>query len=214
MKLSAIKVLSFLRLFSTRISRAVLSYTAGKGGEVVKWKTKWIIAFLLTVSVVALSKMEERQLVNIPITQYVTTGKDFVVMKKWVSSWIADDESITVSAEATFDPFAKYESFQPYQDGAIISYTQPLSITSQGNGLVVFTGYTRQSGKTVTIQYDNGDEVTYGFVGSFSTLPYTTVRRGDEIAMMDEDAVYIRVKRNGIPLEPTVLATYMTGDLE
>lgn len=180
----------------------------------MKWKTKWIIAFVLLVSVVALSKLEERQLVNVPVTQYVTTGKDFVVMKKWVSSWLADEESITVSAKSVFDPFASYESFQPYQDGAIISYTQPLSITSQGNGLVVFTGYTRQSGKTVTVQYDNGDEVTYGFVGSFSTLPYTAVRRGDEIAVMDEEALYIRVKRDGIPLEPTVLATYMTGDLK
>ncbi|AXH99302.1 hypothetical protein DV702_05830 [Sporosarcina sp. PTS2304] len=180
----------------------------------MKWKTKWIIAFVLLVSVVALSKLEERQLVNVPVTQYVTTGKDFVVMKKWVSSWLADEESITVSAESVFDPFASYESFQPYQDGAIISYTQPLSITSQGSGLVVFTGYTRQSGKTVTVQYDNGDEVTYGFVGSFSTLPYTAVRRGDEIAVMDEEALYIRVKRDGIPLEPTVLATYMTGDLK
>ncbi|ARD47030.1 hypothetical protein SporoP37_01815 [Sporosarcina sp. P37] len=177
----------------------------------MKWKTKWIIACLLVVSVVALSKMEERQLVNIPITQYVTTGKDFVVMKKWVSSWIAEDESITVSADSSFDPFATFESFQPYQDGAIISYQQPHAITSHGNGLVVFTGYTRQSGKTVTVQYDTGDEVTYGFVGSFSTLPYTAVRLGDEIAVMDEEAVYIRVKRNGIPLEPTVLATYMSG---
>lgn len=178
----------------------------------MKWKTKWIIACLLTVSVVAMAKLEERQIVSTPITQYVTTGKDFVIMKKWVSSWLADEESITVSAEPSFDPFASYESFQPYQDGAIISYTQPLAIISQGNGLVVFTGYTRQSGKTVTIQYDNGDEVTYGFVGSFSTLPYTTVRRGDEIAVMDEEAVYVKVKRDGIPLEPTVLATYMTGD--
>lgn len=176
----------------------------------MKWKTKWIIAIVLMVSVVGLSKLEERQLVHIPITQYVTTGKDFVVMKKWVSSWMADDEVITVSGDSVFNPFETYESFQPYQDGAIISYTQPMSITSQGSGLVVFTGYTRQSGKTVTVQYDNGDEVTYGFVGSFSTLPYTAVKLGDEIAMMDEEAVYIRVKRNGIPLEPTVLATYMS----
>ncbi|WP_194841072.1 peptidoglycan DD-metalloendopeptidase family protein [Sporosarcina cascadiensis] len=180
----------------------------------MKWKTKWILACILSVSVVAVAKLEERQLINIPVTQYVTTGKDFVVMKKWVSSLIGEEESITVSSGTEFDPFASYDSFQPYQDGAIISYSQPMSITSQGSGLVVFTGYTRQSGKTVTVQYDNGDEVTYGFVGSFSTLPYTTVRRGDEIAVMDEDAVYVRVKRNGIPLEPTVLATYMTGGLE
>ncbi|PIC70712.1 MULTISPECIES: peptidoglycan DD-metalloendopeptidase family protein [unclassified Sporosarcina] len=177
----------------------------------MKWKTKWIMAIVLLVSVVGLSKLEERQLINIPITQYVTTGKDFVVMKKWVSSLISEDEVITVSGNSAFNPLKTYESFQPYQDGAIISYTQPMSITSQGSGLVVFTGYTRQSGKTVTVQYDNGDEVTYGFVGSFSTLPYTAVRLGDEIAVMAEEAVYIRVKRNGIPLEPTVLATYMSG---
>jgi len=88
----------------------------------MKWKTKWIIAIVLMVSVVGLSKLEERQLVNIPITQYVTTGKDFVVMKKWVSSWMADDEVITVSGDSVFNPFETYESFQPYQDDSYIGF--------------------------------------------------------------------------------------------
>lgn len=179
----------------------------------MKWKTKWLAAFILSITVILFVNLEERQLVNTTLTQYVTTGKDFVVMKKWVSSLLAD-ETITVSSNQSFEPFSLYESFQPYQDGAIISYVQPLPITAKGSGLVVFTGHTRQSGKTVTVQYDNGDEVTYGFVGSFSTLPYTTVRAGDEIAVMNEETLYVRVKRNGIPLEPTVLATYMAGGAE
>lgn len=180
----------------------------------VKWRTKWIAALLLTVTVFGMSKLEDMEYYKVPITQYVTTGKDFVVMKKWVSSWLGEsDQKIQVSAdELAIDPFAAYESFQPYHDGAIVSYTQPLAVKAQGNGLVVFTGFTRQSGKTVTVQYDDGDEVTFGFVGSFSTLPYTTVRRGDEIAVMAENAIYVRVKRNGRALDPTLLSSYMTGE--
>ena len=45
-------------------------------------------------------------------------------------------------------PISAYESMQPYKDGVIVSYTNPLPIDAQEEGLVVFTGFTRESGKT------------------------------------------------------------------
>ena len=44
-------------------------------------------------------------------------------------------------------PFAAYESMQPYKDGVIVSYTHPMPIKAQRNGLVVFTGFTRNQEK-------------------------------------------------------------------
>ena len=109
------------------------------------------------------------------------------------------------------NPFSAYESMQPYKDGVIVSYTQPLAIDAQENGLVIFTGFTRESGKTVTVLYDNGDEVTYGFVGKFSKLPYTAVKKGDTLALMDEGAIYLMVKRDGVKLDASLLPTYLSG---
>ena len=90
---------------------------------------------------------------------------------------------------------------QPYKNGVIVSYSNPMPIEAQEAGLVVFTGFTRESGKTITVLYDDGDEVTYGFVGKFSKLPYTTVKKGDTLAMMEEGAIYLMVKRDGVKLD-------------
>ena len=136
-------------------------------------------------------------------------------MKKWVASIIGDPEedAITVSAESVEElPFAAYESMQPYKDGVIASYAHPMPIIAQGDGLIVFTGFTRQSGKTITVLYDDGDEVTYGFVGSISKLPYSTVKKGDTLGLMNEEAIYLKVKREGVVLEAEVLATYFSED--
>lgn len=183
----------------------------------MKWKTKWVIAVVMAVGVFTYAKMEETGVVSKPITQYVTTGKDFIVMKKWVSSIIGESNEDTIAVSASPEeelPFASYESMQPYKDGVIVSYMNAMPITAQGDGLVVFTGSTRQSGKTVTVLYDDGDEVTYGFVGTFKKLPYSTVRRGDTLALMNEEAIYLKVKREGIVLEASVLATYFSDPKE
>ena len=32
----------------------------------------------------------------------------------------------------------------------------------------------------------------------FTKLPYTTVKKGDTLALMDEEAMYLKVKRDGV----------------
>ncbi|MEK3934071.1 M23 family metallopeptidase [Sporosarcina sp. FSL W7-1349] len=181
----------------------------------MKWRTKWFLALLLTVGVFSAAKMENLGVIQKPVTPYVTSGKDFVAIKKWIASMIGDSDDDTIAVMAgdphRDDPFSGYDSMQPFQDGVIASYSQSLPIEAQGNGLVVFTGFTRQSGKTITVLYDDGDEVTYGFVETFSKLPYTTVKRGDTLAMMGEGTVYLMVKRDGVPLDASLLPTYFSG---
>lgn len=180
----------------------------------MKWKTKWIVAIIIVIGVVGVAKLEEVGVIQQPVTQYVTTGKDFLVMKKWVASMLdeQEDEMITVNYEESL--LTTYESMQPYKEGVLVSYTQPVTIEAQGAGLVIFTGITRQTGKTMTVLYDDGDEVTYGFVGSFSKLPYTSVRRGDTLALMEEEAMFLMVKRDGVHLDASVLPAYLSGSGE
>ena len=181
----------------------------------MKWKTKWIAATVLAVGVIGVAKLEDAGVIRQPVTQYVSSGKDFVAIKKWVASMIGDpeDNRVAVMAEPIQeDPFAVYESMQPYKNGVIVSYSNPLPIEAQESGLVVFTGFTRESGKTITVLYDDGDEVTYGFVGEVLKLPYTTVKKGDTLAMMEEGAIYLVVKRDGVNLDASLLPTYLSGD--
>lgn len=179
----------------------------------MRGKTKWVIALVFTVAILGVAKLETTGILQKPVTQYLSTGQDFVVMKKWVASILDSEESgmIQVSGDVIgVDPFAAYESMQPYKSGVILSYPEPLPIAARGSGLVVFTGFTRQSGKTLTVQYDNGDEVTYGFVGSFGKLPYTAVEKGDTLAVMEEGTMYLKVKRDGLVLDPTLLPAFFS----
>ena len=91
-----------------------------------------------------------------------------------------------------------YESMQPYKDGVIVSYTQPVPYRSARTTDSYLYWIHPTTGKTITVLYDNGDEVTYGYVGSFSKLPYTSVKKGDTLALMDEGAIYLMVKRDGV----------------
>lgn len=180
----------------------------------MKWRTKWIVAVVLTIGVIGVAKLEKTGVIAKPVTHYVTSGEDFIAMKKWVSSMIdlPDKKSVPVSYEE--DVLTTYESMQPYHDGAIVSYSYPLSIDAPHSGLVTFTGFTRQTGKTVTVLYDNGDEVTYGFVGTFSKLPYTSVKKGDTLALMGEETMYLMVKRDGVNLDVSLLPAYLSGSVE
>ncbi|MGN7408508.1 hypothetical protein [Sporosarcina sp. SAFN-010] len=176
-------------------------------------KTKWMFALVFTIAILGVAKLEQLGVMERPVTQYLSTGQDFVAVKKWVASMIDSEESgmIQVSGEVEgVDPFAAYESMQPYKSGVILSYPEALPIAARGSGLIVFTGFTRQSGKTLTVQYDNGDEVTYGFVGSFAKLPYTAVNKGDTLAVMEEGTMYLKVKRDGLVLDSTLLPAFFS----
>ena len=173
-----------------------------------------MVAIVLTLGVIGVAKLEDAGVIREPVTQYVTSGKDFIAMKKWVATMIKDPaaDKIAVMADPhQEDPFSAYESMQPYKEGVIVSYTKPLTIDAQENGLVIFTGFTRESGKTVTVLYDSGDEVTYGYVGKFVKLPYTAVKKGDTLALMDEGAIYLKVKRDGVKMDASLLPTYLSG---
>ena len=47
-----------------------------------------MVAIVLTLGVIGVAKLEDTGVIRQPVTQYVTSGKDFVAMKKWVASMI------------------------------------------------------------------------------------------------------------------------------
>lgn len=177
----------------------------------LNWKMKWILSIVVVLSILVLSKLEEVNVISAPLSEYVTTGKDFLVMKKWVASILNESESDRIVVNYEESKLMSYESMQPYKEGVLVSYTQPVPVIAQEDGLVIFTGITRQTGKTLAVLYDNGDEVTYGFVGSFSKLPYSSIKKGDTLALMDEEPLFLMVKRDGVNLAASLLPAYMSG---
>lgn len=157
-----------------------------------------------------MSSLENRLIISTSIGEVFSSGEDFIVMRKWISTLIEDEREV-VPVHYDQNKITSYESIQPFREGIMISYPSPISVQAEKNGLVIFTGITRQTGKTVTVLYDDGDEVTYGLVGSFSKMPYTSVKAGDTLASLDEQTMFFKVKRDGEYMEPTELSSYLLG---
>ncbi|MET3574652.1 peptidoglycan DD-metalloendopeptidase family protein [Bhargavaea ullalensis] len=170
----------------------------------MKWRDKWIAAIVITGVLFGVAKLEEHEVMKTQITHLVRSGEELVVMKKWVMSFVEDgrpERAIPVSADGEEPPIARFSTLQPFREGVLLSYNASVPVTAKGDGLVIYTGHTRQTGKTVTVLYDDGDTVTYGFVGKFLTLPYTAVGNGQAIAELETGAMFLGVEQDGQMLD-------------
>jgi len=183
----------------------------------MKWRHKWFAALILTISVIGMAALEDQQILNTQLTKVVRGGEDFLALRQWTygllnlpdSGTAEKSETIPVAAETHDSQLAAYYSMKPFKSGVLVSYEEPLAIMAKEDGLVIFTGHTRQTGKTVTILYENGETVTYGFVKSFEKLPYTGVGAGEVIAQMESGAMFLEVEREGVSLDTETIAAWL-----
>lgn len=176
-------------------------------------KTKFILAVAIFLIVLSVVRLERSHVLTTSFSNYVTSGEDLIVLKKWVYSLFPEDERLQV-VNYTEETEFLYDSLQPYKNGVVITTPTTSSVQATKSGLVIFTGITKSTGKTITVMYDDGEEVTYGFIGSFSKLPYTSVKKGDVLALMEDETLFLKVKRDGIELTPTDFPAYLSGNLE
>lgn len=182
------------------------------GGDGMKWRTKWMVALMFTITLFLLAFLEERKMIDYAITGHFTTGEDLVIMKKWVANLLEREEKILV--QYVQSELRQYDTIQPFHKGAVLSYENPLAIRAEQDGLIVYTGMTRRTRKTMTIMYDDGVEVTYGLLGSFEKLPYTSVQSGEIIATMDESLMYIAIEQEGEYFSIEAIQQFLNGQIE
>jgi hypothetical protein len=183
----------------------------------MNWRQKWFVALILTISVIGMAVLEDQRILNTQLTKVVRSGEDFIALRQWTygilnlpdSGKKEDTETIPVAAETHGSQLAAYYSMQPFKSGVLVSYEEPQAITAKEDGLVIFTGHTRQTGKTVTILYQSGETVTYGFVKTFEKLPYTGITEGEVIAQMEAGAMFLEVERDGTSLNTESIASWL-----
>lgn len=177
----------------------------------MRWQTKWLVACILTVGIIGMVQIEERDGGNSQIRSLFEEGKDIHIVRSFVMSLMEEDpiEEVIPVSVSIHPSMTTYESMQPYEDGVLVSYTTPVQVVAREDGLILFTGHTRHTGKTLTVLYDSGDTVTYGFVENFSHLPYTAVAANDLIAEVQPGSMYVQVERNGLFLEPSILSDWI-----
>ncbi|WP_158674356.1 MULTISPECIES: M23 family metallopeptidase [Lysinibacillus] len=171
-----------------------------------KWK--WIAAFVLCALVLTGTQLQEREQINIDVKKVVYSSEDLSMMRNLLRNVFGDEQGtkITVSSETVNQELLSFVAIKPYDSGYLLTFEKTIPILAIENGLVVYTGHSKTTGKTISVFYEDDTTVTYGNVDSFSLLPYTSIERGSTIANKEPGDLYIKIEMDGkdLNLEQTL----------
>lgn len=178
-------------------------------------KRKWILAFVFVLLFLLLSNLEKNNTLSTNLsTSLLEPQKPAEVYKK-VMTWVKNPKDlISVSAPVTDPPLIEYKSIQPFEEGAILSIEEAQQLYAAENGLIIFTGYQKKTNKTMSILYDTGETATFGFVGEFYQLPYTSVSAGDVFASVENEILYVQVEKDGKKLDMSEIVEWLAATYE
>ncbi|NLY78693.1 MAG: M23 family metallopeptidase [Lysinibacillus sp.] len=172
-----------------------------------KWK--WIAAFFLCVLVLMGNYLQEQGKLSIDLKKIVYSSEDLTFMRNVLREIFQQeiDDTITVSSEPINQELLTFVQVKPYEKGYLFTYEQTIPIIAIDHGLIVYTGHSKDTGKTISVYYEDNTTVTYGNVDSFSLLPYTSIERGSTIGNKEPGDLYIQVEKDGniLNLEDTLL---------
>ena len=160
-----------------------------------KWQ--WLIASVLFVTIYLCETYGDLQTKRL-INQVVYSSEDLVFIRAVLMDiTFQDDEKISVSVDPSIEQLLLYQSIERYNKGFLLAYDQPILLNALYDGLIVFTGHTKYNGKTISILYENGLTVTFGYVDQFEVLPYTSVSKGTLLATKEKGKLYIQIEQDG-----------------
>lgn len=169
--------------------------------EVVNKKWKWFSAIVLCAAVLGGIQLQERGQIALDVKKIVYSSEDLTIMRNLLRELFGDgsDQKITVSSESESvnAELLSFVAAKPYDNGYLLTFEQAIPILAIENGLVVYTGHTTNTGKTISVFYEDDTTVTYGQVDSFSLLPYTSIERGSTIANKKPGEMYIKIEKDG-----------------
>jgi len=175
-------------------------------GMVKKWK--WITAFFLCISVLTASHLQETGKITVDVKKIVYSSEDLKLMRHVLREIFGSEskDKIAVSSEPINQELLTFVQVKPYYKGYLFTYDEAVPLIAVDHGLVVYTGYSKDTGKTISVYYEDDTTVTYGNVDSFSLLPYTSIERGSTIGKKEPGDLYIQVEKDGniLNLEETL----------
>jgi len=176
-------------------------------GMAKKWK--WIAALFLCICVLAGNHLQETGKIPVDVKRIVYSSEDLTFMRNMLREIFDKDskDTIAVSSEPINQELLTFVQAKPYYKGYLFTYEESVPLVAIDHGLVVYTGYSKDTGKTISVYYEDDTTVTYGNVDSFSLLPYTSIERGSTIGKKEPGDLYIQVEKDGniLNLEETLL---------
>ena len=139
------------------------------------------------------------------IARIVYSTEHMTMMRNTMSELFSKEELVEVTSTNNRE-LVTFEAIKRYADGFTLAYEKSLTITATKPGVIVYTGHTARTGKVISISYDDGYTVTYGFIDDFYHLPYSSVVVGELIAKKEAGELFIKVEKSGriLNLEETI----------
>ncbi|MFJ7646206.1 peptidoglycan DD-metalloendopeptidase family protein [Lysinibacillus sp. NPDC097279] len=160
-----------------------------------KWK--WIVMILLVAAIMLMIRLEDQGVMETPVRKLVTTSADLTYLSELGKSLLKkEEETIMVSSDIGQTELLTFSNAQVFKEGFLLQYDVGLPVYAGQSGLVVFTGHTKYTGKTMTVSYEDGTTVSYGMLDSLAQLPYTTIQANDLIGMKQTGQLYISIEKD------------------
>lgn len=169
-----------------------------------KWQWRLAIGSTLILAVVQVA--EDQFDFASPVSEMMWEQNEWLSVPELP---VASSDFIPVTADIKEDQEFIYSSYQPFEKGLLLRVESPQPVLAKGSGMVLFTGEKRKTGKTMTVAYDSGDTVTYGFLDQFNFLPYTRFSSGDALGSSSTDLFYIQHDNDSRLLDPESLLMWL-----
>lgn len=171
---------------------------------------KWVAAAFLCLTVLSSIHLYEKGKLPVNIYRIVYGSEDITFMRNFLREVFGtkqNDNKIVVSSENVNKELLNYVQVMPFEEGYMLTYEHAVPLIAIDDGLVVYTGYSKEIGKTISVYYESNTTVTYGNVDTFSLLPYTSIEKGSTIGNKEPGELYIQVEKDGeiLNLEETLV---------
>lgn len=152
---------------------------------------------LLVAIIMLVIRLEDNGTLKTPLRKLVTTSADMTYLTELGQSLLKkEEEKIVVSSDIGQSDLLSFAKAETFQEGYLLEYDVGLPVYTGQEGLVVFTGHTKYTGKTMTISYADGTNVSYGMLDSLAQLPYTSVKANDLIGMKQAGQLYMSIEKD------------------
>lgn len=154
---------------------------------------RWFVSALLILTILISYNIGTPN-VQMFIKSVVFSTDDFIWLRQVVHSFMDEEEQLM---PVVTNRIISYEEIEPYQDGFLVK-TSDDQIRSFSEGIILFTGSTKEYGKMVNIYYDKEQlYVSIGLLHELKQLPYVVVQEGDLIGTLNrKNQFYIQLKQN------------------
>ena len=160
----------------------------------MKKKFQWLIAIVLCIGI-SLVQLYAPEKIKDRMHQIVYSSDDILYIRAQITNLFKENDE---TAPVFYPSTMRFYSIEPHDKGFIVQM-EGMKVRANGDGIILYTGTTRELGKMMTVFYDQDEvKVTYGFLHTIEQLPYIQIKYDYLLATVNrKKEFYIQIEKDG-----------------